>query len=290
MLPHPDAAPATPHLAAGAARPAAAQGAELLRSRLALLHQLLLREVQGRYRGSWLGLGWTLLTPLLMLGVYTFVFGVVLQARWPQVPGVSDLGILGFALKLFAGLIVFNLVSEVIGRAPTLITANPNYVKKVLFPLELLPLAALGAALFHALVSFGVLLAVLGMLGLWHWQALLLPLLLAPLLLALAGLAWLLAALGVFVRDTPQFMGMVTTMMLFLSPVFYPLSSLPPALQPWLLLNPITLPVESVRAALIWGTPLPWSALGWYCLVAAAVAVLGWAFFARTRPGFADGV
>lgn len=290
MLPHPETTPAAPNLAAGAAHPAAAQGAELLRSRLALLYQLLLREVQGRYRGSWLGLGWTLLTPLLMLGVFTFVFGVVLQARWPQVPGVSDLGMLGFALKLFAGLIVFNLASEVLGRAPTLITANPNYVKKVLFPLELLPLAALGAALFHALVSFGVLLAVLGLLGLWHWQALLLPLLLAPLLLTLAGLAWLLAALGVFVRDTAQFMGMVTTLMLFLSPIFYPLSTLPPELQPWLMLNPLTLPVEAVRAALIWGTPLPWSALGWYSLVAAAVAVLGWAFFARTRPGFADAV
>jgi len=290
MPPHSDAASPAPTLASGADRPAAAQGAELLRNRLALLRQLLVREVQGRYRGSWLGLGWTLLTPLLMLGVYTFVFGVVLQARWPQVPGVSDLGMLGFALQLFTGLIVFNLASEVLGRAPTLITSNPNYVKKVLFPLGLLPLAALGAALFHALVSFGVLLAVLGLLGLWHWQALLLPLLLAPLLLTLAGLAWLLAALGVFVRDTAQFMGMVTTVMLFLSPIFYPLSSLPPTLQPWLLLNPLTLPVESVRAALIWGTPLPWSALGWYSLVAVAVAVLGWAFFARTRPGFADAV
>lgn len=262
----------------------------LLRSRWALLRQLLVREVLGRYRGSWLGLGWTLLTPLLMLLIYAFVFGVVLPARWPAVPGVAELGLLGFALTLFAGLIVFNLFAEVLGRAPTLITSQPNYVKKVVFPLALLPLAALGAALFHALVSFGVLLAVLGLLGLWHWQALLLPLLLAPMLLALAGLAWLLAALGVFVRDTAQFMGMVTTALLFMSPIFYPLSALPPAMQPWLLLNPLTLPVEAVRAALIWGTPLPWGALGWYTLVAAAVAVLGWTFFARTRPGFADGV
>jgi len=254
-------------------------------ARRGLLYRLIWREVLGRYRGSWLGLAWSFAAPLFLLALYSFVFGVVFKARWPQQPTPEPVG---FALALFAGLIVFGLVSDVLGRAPTLVTSQPNYVKKVVFPLELLPLAALGAALFHALASFGVLLAALALSGRLVAGVWLLPVLLAPLLLCLAGLAWLLAALGVFVRDTAQAMGMVTTALLFLSPVFYPLSALPEALQPWLLLNPLTVPVEAVRAAVLWGEPVDWAMLGGYSLAAIAIAAAGLAFFRRTRPGFAD--
>lgn len=195
---------------------------------------------------------------------------------------------LEFALTLFAGLIVFNLFAEMATRAPGLVAANPNYVKKVVFPLELLPAAALGTALFHALASFAVLLAALaasGRLGLW---ALALPLALAPLCLFLLGLGWLLASLGVFLRDIGQAAGMAVAALLFLSPVFYPAEALPVAWRGWLYANPLTLPIEAARDLLIWNRPPRGGALALYGAAAAAFAWAGHAWFERTKKGFAD--
>lgn len=252
------------------------------------------REIAGRYRGSMLGILWSLLTPLLMLAVYTFVFGVVLRARWA---GGGDAGgaaaaepsMAEFAVILFAGLIVFQLFAEVITRAPTLILTNANYVKKVVFPLEILPVVALGSALFHAGVSIVVLLVFrLMVFGVVPVTSLLLPLVLAPFCLLILGLSWFIAALGVYYRDINQFLGTLVMALLFLSPIFFPLSALPEWLRPWVALNPISFPVEQTRAVLIFGTLPDFAGLAAYTVFAIAIATLGYAWFQKTRKGFAD--
>lgn len=250
-----------------------------------LLRQLLVREIQGRYRGSALGLVWSFVLPLSMLAIYTFVFGTVFRARWPS--GHQE-GPVEFALALFAGLIVFNFFAEVLTRAPSLIAANPNYVKKVVFPLALLPLAAVGAASFHALMSLAVLFGALAVLGRASWWWLALPLSWLPLAILTLGLAWLLASLGVFLRDLAQVMGPAVSALLFLSPVFYPVEALPPALQPWLHLNPLTVPIEATRQMAVFAQPPAWGALALYGLFALAVAAFGYLWFAKTKKGFAD--
>lgn len=256
----------------------------------ALMWQMIRREVIGRYRGSWLGILWSFITPVLMLTVYTFVFGVVFQARWSG--GATAIGAdnkLEFAMVLFAGLIVFNLFAECVGRAPGLVLDNVNYVKKVIFPLEILPWVSLGSALFHAAISLGVL--VVGLLALGFGltpTALLLPLVLLPYLLVVMGISWFLAALGVFVRDIGQVVGMALTVLMFLSPIFYPASALPEGIREWLFVNPVTLAIEQTRAVLIWGRTPDWGELGRYALAALPVAWLGFFWFQKTRKGFAD--
>jgi len=251
-----------------------------------LLTQLVRREVVGRYQGSVMGIAWSLLNPLLMLGVYTFVFSVVFQARWH---GGGDESKTRFAVVLFAGMIVHSLFAEVLVRAPGLILANVNYVRKVVFPLEILPVVSMGAALFHTLVSLLVLLAAL--LAFNHvlpWTALALPLVLLPLVVLAMGLAWILASLGVFIRDIGQTIGILMTMLLFLSPVFFPLAALPEVFRPLIMANPLTFIIEQTRQVLIWGQWPDWRGLGLYALVAGVVACSGFAWFQKTRKGFAD--
>lgn len=250
-----------------------------------LLTTLARREVAARYRGSLLGMLWAVFTPLLLLTVYTFVFGFVYRARWG---GMEQGGGVTFALVLFAGLNVFNLVAEALSRAPHAIVNTPAYVKKVVFPLEILPCVPVLAALFQTGVGFALLLAALALYQGLPATAWLLPVVLAPLLVLLLGLSWFLAALGVYVRDVAHLMGMVLTVALFLSPVFYPLSALP---EPWrslLLANPLTLMVEETRAVLIFGRLPQWGALGAYLAAALLVGWLGFVWFQKTRKGFAD--
>jgi lipopolysaccharide transport system permease protein len=220
-----------------------------------------------------------------MLAVYTFVFSVVFKARW----GGAEEGRTQFALVLFAGLIVHALFAEVLNRAPGLIIVNVNYVKRVVFPLEVLPVIALGSALFHALVSVGVLLvAFLLVNGYLHWTVVLLPLVLLPLMILTLGLAWMLASVGVFVRDIGQSIGLLTMLLLFMSPVFFPISALPPRFQPWMMLNPLTFIIEQAREVLIWGRWPNLIGLLCYGFVALAVAWAGFFWFQKTRKGFAD--
>lgn len=250
-----------------------------------LILRMIKREVIGRYRGSFLGLLWTFVTPILMLAIYTFVFGFVFKARWGQ----EHTDQYEFALILFSGLIVYNLFSECIGRAPSLILSNVNYVKKVVFPLEILPWVSLGSALFHAMTSLCVLLFFLVASGHhFSFTALWLPIIVLPFFLLTMGLSWFLASTGVFVRDIGQVISMILTVLMFMSPLFYPLSALPEPLRPYLLLNPITLIVEQVRAVLIWGVQPDWISLGYYSLVSLFVAWAGWGWFNKTRKGFAD--
>jgi lipopolysaccharide transport system permease protein len=259
--------------------------ASLWRNR-ALIRSLVKREVVGRYKGSMLGIFWSLANPIFMLLVYTFVFSVVFKARWGA--GGSD-SKTEFALVLFAGLIVFNLFAECISKAPGLILANTNYVKKVIFPLEVLPWVSMGSAIFHFLVSLGVwVVAYLVLFGLPHWHFLLLPLVLVPFVLFVMGLSWGLASLGVYLRDVGQIIGVVVTMLMFLSPIFYPASSLPPAYQALIFLNPLTAPIEMVRDLMYWGKLPSMILLGLYSVGAFGIAVLGFAWFQKTRKGFAD--
>ncbi len=251
-----------------------------------LIWQMTQREVVGRYRGSILGLAWSFFSPLLMLSVYTFVFSVIFKARWGV--GVEE-GNVHFAVVLFLGMIVHAIFSECINRAPGLILSNVNYVKKVVFPLEVLPWVALGSTLFHAMVSLLVLFG--GMLLLQvplHWTVIFLPMILLPLALATMGFAWFLAATGVFVRDVAQTTGILTTVLLFLTPVFYPVSALPANYQAWLHVNPLTFVVEEARNVALWGrTP---SVTDWlvYFSVSFMLAWGGFWWFQKTRKGFAD--
>lgn len=250
-----------------------------------LVKALIHREVVGRYRGSLMGIFWSFFNPVFMLLTYTFVFSVVFKARWNAGSDSQT----EFALVLFAGLIVFNIFSECFNRAPSLILSNVNYVKKVVFPLEILPWVTLGSALFHALVSLLVwLLAYLLLFGVPHPTLLLLPLVLLPLLLFIMGLTWALASLGVYLRDVSQFIGIVTTVLMFLSPIFYPASALPEQYRSLLLVNPLTLPIEQIREVLFWGRLPNFTVLLASFLAASVMAWLGFAWFQKTRQGFSD--
>ena len=250
-----------------------------------LIFQLTKREVQSRYRGSYLGIAWSFLTPLLMLTIFTLVFGVIFQARWGQ----ENESQLHFAMVLFCGLIIFNLFAECVTRAPGLILSQPQYVKKIVFPLEILPVIVLLSAGAHAVASllilfFGLWLGV----GILNWTALWVPLVLLPLPMLCLGLTWWLASMGVYFRDIGHVIGVATMAVLFLSPIFYPASAIPEWLQPFYRLNPLTFTIENARATLIWGRPPNWLHLvvGMGCNL--VVALLGYAWFQRTRKGFAD--
>lgn len=243
------------------------------------------REVLGRYRGSVFGLLWSFFNPLFMLAVYTFVFSEIFKARWS---GGSE-SKTEFALVLFAGLIVFNLFAECINRAPSLILSNPNYVKKVVFPLEILPFVGLLAALYHAMISVGVwLMAYLALFGMPQTTVLLLPLIIVPFALFIMGLSWALASLGVFLRDVSQFIGVVVTTLMFMSPIFYPASALPETFRHILYLNPLSPVIEMTREVLYWGRQPDFALLGIYWLATVLIAWLGFAWFQKTRKGFAD--
>jgi lipopolysaccharide transport system permease protein len=258
-------------------------------SNRALILQMSKRDVIGRYKGSTMGLLWSFLNPLLMLAVYTFFFAVVFKSRWGAVPGGGEESKTLFAVILFVGMIVHGLFAEVLNRAPTLILNNVNYVKKVVFPLEILPVISMCASLFHSLVSMVVLLVVFVIFnGYLHWTMIFTPLVFLPLIILTMGLAWILASLGVFVRDVGQTIGLAMTVMMFLSPVFYPIASLPVFMRPWMMANPLTFIIEQARAILIWGQMPNWTGLVLYTTLATLVAWLGFAWFQKTRKGFAD--
>ncbi|GFM66292.1 ABC transporter permease [Pseudomonas lijiangensis] len=243
------------------------------------------RDVIGRYRGSVMGIAWSFFNPVLMLAVYTFVFSEIFQARWTG----QETGKGNFAILLFVGMIVHGLFAECANRSTSLIISNSNYVKKVLFPLEILPVVTLGSAIFHTLISLTVLL--LAQFLLTHTlyaTAITFPLVLLPLLFATLGFSWLLAALGVYLRDVGQFIGVLTTVLLFLSPVLYPVAALPEVYQPWLKLNPLTYIIEESRNVLLFGLWPQWDSLALAMLIGFGFAALGFGFFQKTRKGFAD--
>jgi lipopolysaccharide transport system permease protein len=250
-----------------------------------LIKTFIQREISGRYRGSFIGILWTFINPILMLAVYTFVFSVVFKARWNSGSDSKT----EFALILFAGLMLFNLFAECVNRAPGLIVSNTNYVKKVIFPLEILPVVVLGGAMFHAVISFIVwIIAFMLLFGTPHVTIFLFPVVVGPLLFLTIGLSWGIASLGVYLRDVSQVIGVTTTALLFLSPIFYSISSLPQKYQIILNINPLTPIIEQSRKVLFFGE-LPEVNVLVFCYISSlCVAWLGFAWFQKTRKGFSD--
>lgn len=251
-----------------------------------LIKAMVQRDVIGRYRGSRMGIFWSFFNPVLMLAVYTFVFSVVFKARWNTGGNETKAE---FALVLFAGMIIFNLFSECINKSPTLILSNVNYVKKVIFPLEILPWVTLGSAILHAFISFLVwLIAYFFLVGTPHATIFLLPIVIFPLLLFILGVCWCLASIGVYLRDVSQFVGIITTVMMFLSPIFYPASALPENYRQILTINPLTPAVEQARDVMLWGEIPDINIFFVYLAFSALVFWCGFAWFQKTRRGFAD--
>lgn len=258
--------------------------ASLWRNR-ALVVALTKREVVGRYRGSFLGLFWSFFNPLFMLAVYTFVFSVVFQTRW----GTGSESKTEFSLMLFIGLIVFNLFAECVNRSPGLILSNVNYVKKVIFPLEILSFVTFGSAIFHAGVSLIVwLIAYTVFFGIPHTTVLYFPLIVIPLAFFILGVSWALSSFGVYLRDVSQLVGLLTTVLMYISPIFYPVTAIPEFYRIFLYANPLTPAIEQARNVMFFGTNPDWLLLSAYWVVMICVAWLGFAWFQKTRKGFAD--
>lgn len=251
-----------------------------------LIKQFIIREVSERYKGSYLGILWSFITPLIMLTIYTFVFSVVFKSKWGTTG--AETSKLEFAMVLFAGLIVFNIFAEVVSKAPTLISSNPNYVKKVVFPLEILSIVSLGSALFHAMISWGILTLVIIFTGNINWTIILLPIILIPFCLITLGISWFLASLGVYIKDVGQIISLIITGLMFLSPIFYSVSTIPEEFKFIYWLNPVTYIVEDARRVIIWGELPHWDWLGIGVIIGILVASLGYFWFKQTRKGFAD--
>ncbi|HJU41013.1 MAG TPA: ABC transporter permease [Tahibacter sp.] len=250
-----------------------------------LTWELAKRDVLGRYRGASFGLLWSVLSPFLMLVVYTVAFGSVFKSRWPhQADGGPD-----FALIVFVGLIVHGFFAECLSRSPSLIVGNPSYVKRVVFPLEILPWPMLLSAFFHALVNM-VVLALLhaARFGAPPPTIVLFPVVLLPLALLCAGIGWLFASLGTYLRDVGQITGVLAAAMLFLSSAIVPLDGLSPQTRAVFEANPLTFIIDQARAVALWGFLPDWTGLALYALASLAFCFLAYAWFRATRPGFAD--
>lgn len=249
-----------------------------------LIWELSKREVAGRYRGMNLGVLWSLLQPFLMLGVYTVAFGEILRSRWPGADDTSS-----FALILFVGLIVHGFLAECLSKAPMLVVGNASYVKRIVFPLEILPWPVLMSGIFHFAANALVLTICLAAIGRpLHFTALLLPVVLAPLCLVALGSMWFIASLAVYFRDINQLIGPLVTALFFLSSAIVPIDVIPARFRLIFELNPITLIVDNARAVLLSGVAPDWRGLGLYSLVALIWLAAGYLAFVRLRKGFAN--
>lgn len=260
-----------------------------LRHRTELTLQIARREIQARYRGSTAGLAWIVLTPIFTLAIYTFVFAVVFRARWPALDSATESSAAEFAVIVFLGLILHGFMADCLTRAPTQITGNLNYVKKVVFPLEVLAVAQLIAALALLLPTFGVLLLFqLWVFGMPPITVLLSPLAVLPLSLMVLGSIWIISALAVFFRDIGQIIGLIVTALLFLAPILYPMDIIPQQLRQLMYVNPLTFPIEALRDLALWGRLPSFESFVIYSACSVVVCLLGWAFFQWSRDGFAD--
>lgn len=255
-------------------------------ARRSLIRELGRRQIQNQYRASILGRFWAFATPLATLAVYTFAFSVVLKARWGADPDESRLD---YALTLFTGLIVFDVFTGCVGQASLLIVSHANFVKKVVFPLEVLPIVLLFEMLFNLAVSSSILAVALAIVnrGL-PATGLLFPLSFVPLIMLTLGVSWFLASLGVFMRDVQQGVTIFTRLLFFMTPIFYPLSLVPEKLQPVIKMNPLTVIIDMARRTLVWGEMPRWYEFGGVTAFSLVVMILGYAWFMQTKHGFAD--
>lgn len=251
-----------------------------------LLKQFTSRDVTSRYKGSYLGLVWTLIQPLVMLTIYTFVFSVVFKARWGQGESVSKVD---FAMTIYAGMIIFQIFSEPLYRSSTIFIANSNFVKRVVFPLEILPTSSVLSSVIMNLFSFVIYIGAL----LWFqypvgWNILLFPLIWIPLIILSAGLSYVFATLGVFFRDIGQIISILMNMLFYISPVFYPVTALPESFQKYMLFNPLTIIIENFRAITIYNSPPDWAQLGTIYIISIVIFLIGSAIFTYSKETFSD--
>jgi lipopolysaccharide transport system permease protein len=250
-----------------------------------LILQFTKRNIALRHRGSQLGPLWAVLNPLLMLALYVFVFGFIFNGSFGR-PGETRVE---YALGIFLGLSFIHFLSEIIGTSPSLIVSNPNFVKKVVFPLQIMPVAAVGAAFFHLLISLLLILAGIILFGPGlHVGMLWLPVVLLPLVLLSLGVAWLLSAFGVFLRDLNQVTQFVSMALLFASAVFYPKHLIPEASWQILRFNPMLLAIEMARDVMLWHEAVNFRHLAYLWLVGGLATLGGLTVFRRLKPGFAD--
>ena len=249
-----------------------------------LILQLTKREIVIAYKGSLFGVLWSLVTPLLLLSVYTFIFSQIFKMRWGAGGSYLDT-----ALNLFAGVILHQCLSECLSEAPGLVAKNVNYVKKVVFPLDTLSYVSIFKNFFHCFLALLVLfVCVCVVRGAPPLTSAMLPLVILPLMLFLLGISWLLSALSVYIRDIDQFIGTLTTILAFMTPIFYPLSAVPERFQIIIQLNPLTPAVLGVRRLLLNGSPPDWTVVAIYWVAGFAMAALGHLVFRKLQRGFAD--
>lgn len=253
-----------------------------------LIGQLAWRSFTSRYKGSLLGFAWYLITPLVSLAVYTFAFGYLFRSRWSR---SGSGGKLEFAITVFCGLVPFTFLSDLLSRAPTFIVSSPNYVKKVVFPLEVICPAEMLAGLGHAAIGFVILiLSAAVLLGQFHWTLLLAPLGMLPLVMLALGLGWMLSAMGVFVRDVGPTVTLALNLLMFLTPVFYDQNAdwIPARVRHLLLLNPLATILDTIRRAVLWNQLPRWPHLLIVLAGSAAVMMIGYAGFMKSRKAFSD--
>lgn len=256
-----------------------------LRRHHVLIFRLAARDFTQRFRGSMLGVAWALLMPLFTAAVFTFVFSKVFQARWP---GAAD-GPFDFAIIYLTGMVVHTIFAESVARAPSLVVGNASYVKKVVFPLEILPVVSVLTALVNA--AIGIVIVLIGNLllsGKIYLTVLMLPLVMAPYLFFVVGLVLFFAAAGVYLRDLSQLVSLLVTVTLFLTPIFFPIEAVPIEFRTLILLNPLTFVVQQARDVTIFGRWPDFGGLAIYTAAALAFLACGFWVFQRLRNGFAD--
>jgi len=263
-------------------------------SKRMLVWQFALRDVQGRYRGSYLGIFWSLLTPLMLLAVYTIIFsGLMPRGGFDSIQKMANIppgNAAVFPVILFSGLIVFNIFSECINKSPGLITHNPNYVKRIIFPVEVLPFSILLSCLIHALISFSLLfLGSVLFLHRLYWTWLLLPLALLPLLMMTTGLSWFLSSLGVFVRDIGNIVSVAVSALFFLSAVFFSVDDMKHGLATYIVrANPVASVIDDVRRVLFGGAMPQWDRWAMLMLLGLLMMQAGYVWFMKSKRWFSD--
>ncbi|MGE3109949.1 MAG: ABC transporter permease [Phycisphaerales bacterium] len=251
-----------------------------------LIRQFTVRDVMVRHKGTSLGLAWAILQPLLTLAIYTFIFGFVFRHRWGKLGGFEWAD---FSLHFFAGFVVYSIFAETVNRSPAMVTEHPNLVRKVVFPLEILPITAAGASLVYAFFGLALLLIAAGALAQsFSWTIIFFPLVLLPLLMITLGVSWLFASLGAFIRDFKQVVPVLTQLTFFMTPVFYDVQQVPERLRWVIMMNPLTLIVLNSRRTLLWGELPDWTQVAALNALGLVVLVLGYAWFVKSKRGLAD--
>lgn len=254
-----------------------------------LIWQIVKRDVSTRYKGSALGVVWSFFQPLLMLAVYSIVFGVVFRARWPELAEQQNSSGLGFAVVLFVGLLLHAFMAECLSKSPRLIISNANYVKKLVFPLEILAWTVVGNALVHFFIGFIILfLFSFIAFGTIKLTAVYIPVVVAPFIILMVAVVWFISAVGVFFRDVEQVIGVLVTVLLFTSPILFPIDALPDGYAKFIYINPLTIIVQEMRGVLLWGQPPNAGLLIAYSAVSLLFAWGSRYIFERLRGAFAD--